>query len=902
MRRLMFGLAAVAACALVADIAAQQPAPPPPGLPTPRINHAFPAGAKHGTTAEVTVTGFDLDDPTGLLFSHPGIKGEYVEPKDPPDPKKDKDKKKRDGGRKKRNPAEPQKFSVTVDAKVPPGTYDVRVVDKWGVSNPRSFVVGELAEVNEKESNNDVPEAQKVEIGTTVNGVIASPTDVDYTVFAGKKGQRVILSCLASAIDSRARPMIEVYDAAGRKLARNRNYRDTDAVVDLTLPADGDYYVRLFEFTYLSGGADHVYRLSISTAPWVDAVFPPAIEFGKPAQVTLYGRNLPNGQPAGFTVDGHPLEKLAVAVTPPTDPLAAQRLTVRDRTDPGQALQDGFEYRLQGPGGTSNPVPVYFTREKAVVKKNQGGTKPETAEAIPTPCEVAGMIHRKGDRDWYSFEAKKGDVLMVEVTAERMGTAADFYFHVYLPPAADKPMAKMTDVSNELDDDNDQQNSSLHPTEFYTRTLDPPAYKFTAPADGKVLVAVGCRESTFLVGPQTAYRLRVGPAKPDFRAVAKPYGKSYQTGSAGRQDSTEAYEVFVHRTDGFTGSVTVTAEGLPAGVTAKPTVIGPAAKWGVLVLDIGPSAAAFTGTIKLKATSTTPDGKPLVREVRPASVTWGVQQGQNIPVMARLSQTLVLAVRPEKGFFKLDADPAKATIKPANSKEKEVKASGPLVVKQGDKITLPVKAKWVGDDKPNLTLAAEPMTQNQQTSPINVQPGGQPTKDKPEVTVTLDVKANAAPGVYAVVLRGDAQVGLIKDPMNKGAKTNVPASAFTDPVEVTVIPTSLAKVKAGQLPNNTVKAGSTAELPVQIDRQYDFAGEFKVTFVPPKGVSGVSAAEVTVPAGTEEAKLVIKAAADAKPGAVNGGLVVVTAVYGGKHKVEHETKVNFNVAAADKKK
>jgi hypothetical protein len=194
------------------------------------------------------------------------------------------------------------------------------------------------------------------------------------------------------------------------------------------------------------------------------------------------------------------------------------------------------------------------------------------------------------------------------------------------------------------------------------------------------------------------------------------------------------------------------------------------------------------------------------------------------------------------------------------------------------------------------------MTQNQQTSPINVQPGGQPTKDKPEVTVTLDVKSNAAPGVYAVVIRGDAQVGLIKDPMNKGAKTNVPASAFSDPVEVTVIPTSLAKVTAGQLPNNTVKAGATAELSVKIDRQYDFAGEFKVAYVPPKGVSGVSAAEVTVPAGKEEAKLVIKAASDAKPGAVNGGLVVVTAVYGGKHKVEHETKVNFNIAAADKKK
>lgn len=896
MRRLVFGLATVAACALAVETTAQQP--PPPGLPTPRVSTAFPSGAKAGTTVEITVNGYDLDEPTGLLFSHAGIKGEYVEPKEPPDPKK-KDKKDT-SKRKKKGPAKsgPHQFQVTVAADVPPGIYDLRVVGQWGVSNPRAFAVGQLPEVNEKEPNNDVPEAQKVEIGTTVNGAISAPTDVDYTVFAGKKGQRVLISCLASAVDSRARPMIEVYDAAGRKVGMNRGYNDADALADVSLPADGDYYIRLFQFTYLSGGADHNYRLTIGTGPWVDFVYPPAIEPGKPAQVTLYGRNLPNGKPAGTTLDGRPLEKATVTITPPTDPMAAQRLVRRDRLDPVESLQDGFEYRLKGSGGVSNPVPIYFAHEKVVLKKNTGDTTPATAEPIQTPCEVAGMIHKKGDRDWYSFEAKKGDVLYVEVTAERNGRPADFYFGVYSPPDPKDPKAKLKDISNEIDDENDQQKASLHPFEFYTRTMDPPEYKFTAPADGKYLVAVSCREATFLTGPATTYRLRVGPPRPDFRVVTKHWSKSYQTGSAGRQGGNEAFEVFVHRTDGFNEAVTVTAEGLPKGVTAKPVVIGPGAKWGVLVLDISPSAAAFTGTITVKATATTPDDKKLVREGRPAAVVWGVQQGQNIPVLARLTQSHVLAVRPEKAFFTITASPATATLKPAGGKE--AKASGPLVVKQGDKITLPVKAAWLGEDKPNITLAAEPMVQNQQTAPINVQPGTQPTKDKPEGTVNLDVKTNAVPGVYTIVIRGDAQVPFVRDPMNKGAKTNLPAVAFTHPVEVTVIPTAVAKVNAGQLPNNTLKIGTPAELTVKVDRQYDYTGKFKVTYVPPKGVSGVTAEEVTIPAGKDEAKLVFEAADAAKPGAVNGGLIVVTAVYD-KHTITHEAKVNFNVAPADKK-
>lgn len=886
MRRLVFGLATLAACVVLSDAAGQQP---PPGLPSPRLSNAFPAGAKIGSTPTtaralgltvahtgnvVSVGGFDLDEPTGLLFSHPGIKATFLAPTTPPpDPKKKETP--------KANTTGPHRFAVTVAKDVPPGTYDVRVVSKWGVSNPRGFVVGELPEVIEKEPNNDVPDAQRVEIGTTVNGVIGNGTDVDYTVFAGKKGQRVVVSCLASSLDSRARPMIEVYDAAGRKLAQNRNYKDTDAVVDLALPADGDYFVRLFEFTYQSGSPDHTYRLTISAAPWIDAVFPPAIEPGKPAQVTLYGRNLPGGKPAaGLTIDGRPLEVLAVTVTPPADAQAAQRLAVRDRIDPATGLLDGFEYRLKGPGGLSNPVPIFFARDKVAVSK-AAGAKAEAAEAIATPCEVAGMFRRKGDRDWYSFEAKKGDALTVELLGERIGSGADFYLSVH------DPANKNAMIGGEQDDDTD----SLHPFGFYTRTADPGPYKFTAPADGKYLVAVGARESGFLFGPRTIYRLRVSPAKPDFRVIAMPLSRYYQTGSAARQDDTEAYDVYVHRIDGFNGAVTVTAEGLPAGVTAKPVTVGPGARWGTLVVNVGASAAAHSGPIKLTAKAEVA-GKAVAREVRPASITWGVPPGQNVPVLARLDQSLVLAVRPEKGFFKLAAETDKATVKVSG---KDEKLAAPFTVKQGDKITLPVKVTWVHSEKQNVTVAAEPMAAGNQNNPITVQPGTQPTKDKPEGVVTVDVKSNAPPGKYTLALRGDAQVPFVRDPAGK-QKANVPASAFADPIEITVIPTSVAKVTAGSLPNNTLKPGKDGELSVKVERQHDYAGEYKVKFAAPKDVTGVTAADVTIPAGQSEAKLVLKAADGAKPGAVTNATITVTAVYAGKHTITHETKVTFTVA------
>jgi hypothetical protein len=201
-----------------------------------------------------------------------------------------------------------------------------------------------------------------------------------------------------------------------------------------------------------------------------------------------------------------------------------------------------------------------------------------------------------------------------------------------------------------------------------------------------------------------------------------------------------------------------------------------------------------------------------------------------------------------------------------------------------------------------VTLVPEPMMANAQQAPLTMAVAAQPTMAKPDVTVMIDVKSTAPPGVYSVVFRGDSQVGFTRDPKAaKPAKANVPTSAFTDPVEITVIPTSVAKLTPGQIPNNAVKAGATAELTIKIERQFDYAGEYKVKFTPPMGVAGITADEVTVPAGKDEAKLVFKAAADAKPGAV-AGVVTVTAIYDKKYTISHETKVNFTVAPADKKK
>jgi hypothetical protein len=828
------------------------------GLPNPRLSSVMPSGGQAGKVVEVAVTGTDLEEPQSLLFSVPGVKTEpIVAPVPPPDPKKPAPKQPAPN-----QPAQPStiRFKVTIPAETPIGIHDVRFVGKWGVSNPRAFVVGDLAEVLEKEPNNDVDQAQRVELNTTINGVIGAPTDVDYFVFAGTKGQRVVVSCLASSIDSRLRAGLELYDRNGRQLAFNRNYQDNDALVDCTLPADGDYYVRLFEFTYTQGTPEHFYRLTITSAPWIDAVFPPMVEPGKPATLTVYGRNLPGGQlDPSAVVDGRILEKLVVVVDAPGDPVARQRLAFGGRVPPHSSGLDGFEYRLRNPSGTSNPFLLTYAQAPVVLDNGNHNT-PEAAQEIPIPCEIAGRIEKKRDRDWYAFSAKKGETYTIEVLSERLGAPTDMYFTLWNPAAKQQVV--------EMDDNAD----TLTRVKFFTRSDDPPPYRFTVPADGKYQLLVSSRDADTRASPRLLYRVRITPDQPDFRLIVMP-PSGYRPDS-GRllQGGEEYFTVLVWRQDLFNGPIALDVEGLPPGVTCEPQTIAPGVREAPLVLSASPSAAPGVHELKVKGTAVI-QGQPVVREARPASVTLGTQPQQNVPTISRLDRSLVVAVR-EQAPYQVTAMLEKETLV------------------QGEKGNLTVKLTRLWPDlKTQLQAVVLDLPPNlvsvNNNQPITFAP------DKNEAKVPIEPKLAAAPGNYTIVLRTFGQIPYNKDPMAK-QKPNVNVVQPSAPVTLTVLPKQVATLTLANA-NLTGKVGTQNEVVVKLARLYDFGGEFKVQLVLPPSLKGVSADEVTVPGGQNEAKLVLCIAGDAAPGNRPDLIVRATALVNGNLPTVHEAKFAINV-------
>ncbi|WP_020474327.1 hypothetical protein [Zavarzinella formosa] len=862
----------VVACALTTAAMAQQN----PGLPLPRLEVVSPPGAKAGTTvAEVTFTGTDLEETESLIFGHPGITGTVIIPPDPKaDPKVDPKTPKMPAPPRRKGGGTPTavKFSVSVAANVPVGHYDVRAVNKYGVSNPRTFVVGDLPEVAEKEPNNDVPEAMKIELNTTVNGTFGAPADVDLFIITAKKGQRIVLACMAAVLDSKARPLVEVYDQTNRKLATQNG---PDAVTDFIAPADGEYFVRVAEFTYTAGSPQHFYRLTVTTNPWIDAVFPPMVEPGKPTPVTLYGRNLPGGQPdPGTLINGRPVDKLVVTVNAPNTP---DKLTFLGRIDPRVAGADGFEYRLTTPTGSSNPVLIAFAQDKVVIEK-EPNDKPEQAMDVPAPCEIAGRVDKRSDRDYYAINAKKGETYLVDLWSDRLGVDTDFLFTVRGPKATTDMMEK------------DDTVETLSTTQFYTRSSDPEPYKFTATEDGKYLVQVASRESSFLFGPHVSYRLRITPEKPDFRLVVMPSSKSQPDVTVLRADGAQYLDVFVFRQDGFTGPVTLTAEGLPAGVTAPPQVVGNGQKAGTLVLLAAPTAATFNGTFVVKGTAAI-NGKQVVHDARPATIVWGMQQQNNTPTITRMDQAVMLAVR-DKSYFKVTLQPENAFVKMGE------KLPQPLTAKPGEKITVPFTVTRISPDaKVAINLQQIVTGANPQAMPVTANNGqALPAiaPDKGDGTMVLDVKSTALPGTYCVVLKATATIQYDKDPMGK-AKKPVTVETASTPLVLKVLPLSLAKVTA--VPAGALKAGMTAELVVKVERQFDYAGDFKVKIVLPPNTKGITVDDVTIPAGATEVKAILKAAIDVPAANLQSIVVTATGTYDGI-AIPQDGKFNLNVEKA----
>ena len=635
------------------------------------------------------------------------------------------------------------------------------------------------------------------------------------------------------------------------EIVENRDTFGADPFLDLTLPSDGRYVVKVHDVVF-AGSNDYPYRLTLHDGPHLDAISPVVAAPGVPATFTLIGRNL-GGLPAPeLSVDGRPVERKQVTIAPP----AALEL---DPTHPSPSLvsssaavRRGFEYALTTPAGTSNRLFIAEAIDPVVIEEETNNDN-EHPQEVTVPCDISGSFGAPNDVDIYRFKAKKGDVFWIEASADRLGSAADPAFLVQRVVEKAPPQDLLTG-----EDLPDQGGAGR----FNTRTV-AAGMRWPVPDDGIYQVVVSDLYSSQRGDPRLVYRLNIRPERPDFRVFLVPNAPNLIDSLTLRAGGRASAYVVAWRTDGFAGPIRVEARDLPPGVSCPPVVIAAGQAIAPIVFEAAEDAKRHIGLASLVATGhwgdrkealtyvagATPNGPPVSHEVLTGGMSWPPLNAQAPTVTpARLTRGFVLTI--------LDPAPLTVTATPAT-----------WTVAQGHQLNLDLAITRREGLTEAVAVTASDLPPNLVNATATI------AKEAKAATLPLFVAKTVPPGTYTFVLRATAPFPFSKDP-NAKPKPNVNLSEPSNPITIVVrpAPVSLAVNNKG----GALKAGAVLEVDVTVTRPAGYTDPVTLSLAAPAALK-LSAPSVVIPTGQTTGKLVVTAAADSPPGAAAAVAVRATA-------------------------
>jgi hypothetical protein len=522
----------------------------------PVASYIYPAGGQRGKVVPVRVGGLNLNDRCGFELRGPGIEADRELKSIPtfwregpilplPESQQAEDYPKDMAGQ------------IRISAEASLGPRYGRLWTAQGAASGLVFMIGDLPEVVEPDTGSIL---QPLPLPVTINGRIFPREDVDEWSFRLKKGETVTAEALAARLGSPLEVRLEARDEQGRKLAENAPYpAPADARLHFTAELDGVYRIRVFDARFL-GGPNYVYRLTLTTGPHVERVYPLGGRRGEKVAFDLFGQDLPKNQ---------------VILPMPSD-----RQTEYLHEIQGQATQP-FRIEL-------DDLPEFRETEPNDVID-------QAKKPIAVPAILNGHIDKPGDVDYWPVAMKKGQAWLLDVKASRLQSPLIGVLSIH--DATGKELARSDAVQSGLPD---------------------PVLTFTAPADGTYWLQVAERFRS-RGGPEFAYRLRISalPGEPDFRlvlpvdtlAVVRPPSKV--TGGANanpqppspRQASKGKLEVRALRMGGFKGPIEITVDGLPAGVRCSKTTIAADQQSANLLFDVESGAKITASPITIRGTA-----------------------------------------------------------------------------------------------------------------------------------------------------------------------------------------------------------------------------------------------------------------------------------------------------------
>lgn len=405
----------------------------------PDVKWVFPPGGQIGQKVAAKVSGKINQPGTQVWCNNPSVVVEI--------PEKDND------------------LTISTSADARPGLYWLRFFNAEGATAQMPFVLGRLPEVVEVEPNNEVAKAQAIEKSAVINAKLGAANDVDVYAVKLKKGQTLVAQVDANwRLGFPVDPIMQVLTANGTVLEQVDDDHGFDPIIAFEAPADGTWLVRVFGFPAtpnstirFAGGADYLYRLTLTTGPVANHVQPAAVQSGNETAVKLVGWNLPDTLSQMIKVDAGALPGLTHAELP-----HEVSLTLVDE-------------------------PVHVAAEPC---------NAEEPLAVTVPATVCGVIDEPGDEDSFRFTAKKGEVLVIASESRSLGHPLDTVITVF-----------------------DKDGKSLGESDDAVRNKADSRLVFSVKTDGDYTVRV--RDLFEKGGWRFAYRVSIRPRQPSVKLTLK---------------------------------------------------------------------------------------------------------------------------------------------------------------------------------------------------------------------------------------------------------------------------------------------------------------------------------------------------------------------------------------------
>jgi WD40 repeat protein len=583
---------------------------PKPNPPMPRLDTVSPRAVVRGNKIKFTFSGQNIHDADRLFVSHGRLAATLL-PGDAKSPNQ-------------------SSCEIEIPADMPTGMVALRLHTPLGSTAARSFYVGPFAEVAEKEDNSKRETATPAGLPATLVGTIASKGDQDLWMCDAQPGQELVFVLVGPGLGSSLAARLTLLDGAGRPLAvATRHSWNSEVVVSHKFDAAQKCFLLVEDRDY-TGGGNHYYYIHAGTFPYVTSVYPLGIKTaddGLPGgdqvqSVDVVGTNVPAhtriapvpgrgarfhtlDTPAGKTLNTARFESspypeyaelepndnpaqarllpvpsaISGKIAPATahradvdlvafDAKKGDRLTIETLARRlGSALDSFLEildasgksvprYTLRAVAETYVVLRDHDSRSKGVRLQNWEDFQANDLVMLGGEVIKVQLLPLGPDEDVKFFD-KAGLRLGYLGTTPEAHAINSFAYKVEVhPPGVKFPPNGMPVV--DLDYESDDGGPGLGSD---SQIL------FDVPADGRYIVRV--RDVRDLEGDDCFYRLVIRPRQEDFRISLDPENPNVPRGGS------LPVTVNLDRLDGFNGPVDIRIEGLPAGITATSTRIGP---------------------------------------------------------------------------------------------------------------------------------------------------------------------------------------------------------------------------------------------------------------------------------------------------------------------------------------